>query len=134
MRLNLKYFLPCAQCGFVEVLYVDYGDVASVSVHSIFLLKTSFQVLPAQMIRARLSHLQPSDMEQWQQESRRVMLEMCHNKSLVALVTGTVVKLIIGYLPEGFYFFSWVIFSFFSKNFYFWHGDLETFRDSLSLY
>nr|CAB3266884.1 tudor domain-containing protein 5-like [Phallusia mammillata] len=75
------------ECGFVEVLYVDYGDVASVSVHSIFLLKTSFQVLPAQMIRARLSHLQPADMQSWHPHSRRIMLEMCRDKSLVALVT-----------------------------------------------
>uniref|UniRef100_H2XL66 Tudor domain-containing protein n=2 Tax=Ciona intestinalis TaxID=7719 RepID=H2XL66_CIOIN len=75
-------------CGFVEILFVDYGDIASVNVRSLFLLKEKFLNLPAQMIRSRLSHVQPYNLGSWSLDSRRVMLDLCRNKPLVAKVTG----------------------------------------------
>ncbi|XP_078483240.1 tudor domain-containing protein 5-like [Ciona intestinalis] len=75
-------------CGFVEILFVDYGDIASVNIRSLFLLKEKFLDLPAQMIRSRLSHVQPYNLGSWSLDSRRVMLDLCRNKPLVAKVTG----------------------------------------------
>ncbi|XP_076801638.1 uncharacterized protein LOC143446064 isoform X3 [Clavelina lepadiformis] len=73
--------------GFVKVLFVDYGDMASVPVNSLFLLKSKFLDLPAIMIRARLAHLKPADMETWDFEAKKVMLDICRDKALVASVT-----------------------------------------------
>ena len=71
---------------------MDYGDKLTIPVTGIYSIKAKFlNCLPAQMIEARLSHLQPNSVDNsktWTSDSRQEMLNMCRNKQLVARVTG----------------------------------------------
>ncbi|CAG5123076.1 unnamed protein product, partial [Candidula unifasciata] len=70
-----------------EVCYVDYGNVCSVSISSLRLLKTKFLKFPAQAIRARLSNIKPVD-GVWRVNSKLRLLDLCREKPLVGFVTS----------------------------------------------
>ena len=72
---------------FADILYVDYGTVATVPVSSLKLLKSCFLTLPTQMIKARLAHIRPRNLKEWTLQARNDMLSFCRNKQLIALIS-----------------------------------------------
>ncbi|XP_022085357.1 tudor domain-containing protein 5-like isoform X2 [Acanthaster planci] len=71
---------------FLEVLYVDYGTVATVSRSSLRLLKSCFLKLPIQAYNARLAFIAPSE-DKWTMKARDRLLAMTAGKPLIALIT-----------------------------------------------
>ncbi|KAH9503379.1 Tudor domain-containing protein 5 [Bulinus truncatus] len=71
---------------YYEVLYIDYGNVCSVTLCQLRLLKAKFLKLPAQAIQARLSHCQPVG-ETWDVRARDRLLSLSKDKPLFGLVT-----------------------------------------------
>ncbi|XP_059151478.1 tudor domain-containing protein 5-like isoform X2 [Physella acuta] len=70
-----------------EVYYVDYGNTCFLNIKQMRILKSKFMSLPAQAIRARLSHIQPAN-GNWAPNARDRLLELCREKPLVGLVTS----------------------------------------------
>ena len=86
-----KCVIECAfftfQGGFVKVRYVDYGDIASVSVSAIYYLKRKYYDLPILEVRARLANIRPAK-SKWELGAKSELLNYSNNKLLVARVTG----------------------------------------------
>lgn len=76
------------KASYADVLYVDYGSISAVPIASLRLLKACFINLPSQMIKARLAHIQPINLESWTLNSRNCMLDMCRDRPLVAMITN----------------------------------------------
>nr|XP_006811461.1 PREDICTED: uncharacterized protein LOC102806254 [Saccoglossus kowalevskii] len=72
---------------FIEVLYVDYGNIAIVPKSCLRLLKSCFLHLPAQAVQSRLANVKPTK-SGWTRATRDRILELCKDKPLVALITG----------------------------------------------
>ncbi|KAH3791865.1 hypothetical protein DPMN_145356, partial [Dreissena polymorpha] len=73
------------QAGFLEIYYVDYGNMNYVAKSTIRFLKQEFLMLPAQAIQCRLAHLQPKG-QKWTRKSRLRFMQLTRAKPLVALV------------------------------------------------
>ncbi|XP_071801844.1 uncharacterized protein [Asterias amurensis] len=71
---------------FIEVLYVDYGTVATVTRSALRLLKSSFLRLPVQAFNGRLAYIEPAE-EKWTQHARDRLLALTAGKPLIALIT-----------------------------------------------
>ncbi|XP_077982730.1 uncharacterized protein LOC144437624 [Glandiceps talaboti] len=70
---------------FVEIMYVDYGNTATVPKSCLRLLKSIFLHLPAQAVQARLVNIKPVK-EVWTRATRDRILELCRDKPLIAWV------------------------------------------------
>ncbi|XP_034233801.1 tudor domain-containing protein 5 isoform X2 [Thrips palmi] len=71
----------------IQVFYVDYGTVASVSKKELRFLHSDFSVLPVQAIQASLSGIQPVNGRQtFTMEANRALLDLVADKHLIGLV------------------------------------------------
>ena len=72
----------------MQVRYVDYGDIASVSTGAVYYLKRKYFDLPILEVHARLANIRPARANQWEIGAKKALLDFSKNKSLVAKVTG----------------------------------------------
>ncbi|XP_070575119.1 tudor domain-containing protein 5-like isoform X2 [Ptychodera flava] len=72
---------------FIEIMYVDYGNTATVPKSCLRLLKSVFLQLPAQAVPARLANIKPAK-GVWTKSTRDRILELCKDKPLIAWVIG----------------------------------------------
>ncbi|XP_023223785.1 uncharacterized protein LOC111625005 [Centruroides sculpturatus] len=72
----------------VEVLYVDYGTKCTILRTHLRFLKKEFMILPIQAIKGRLANIKPSNGRRWCEKSKSILLALCRDKPLAALVTN----------------------------------------------
>lgn len=76
----------------VDILYVDYGTKGTIPKGYLRFLKKEFMILPSQAIKGRLSNIKPSNGRRWCDKSKHVLIDLCSDKPLVALITNTKYK------------------------------------------